>query len=91
MVLVKTSFPAFSLVDEKRVTFTAGSKSFFLFQKFCSLSGIRNTESTGLFKYKGRIHSFKSVVLRPSPLLKFQLKVLANENSPDFTYFLKDP
>ena len=45
----------------------------------------------GLFKYKGRIHSCKSVVVRPSPLLKFQVKVLANENSLDFTYFLKGP
>ena len=45
MVLVKTSFSAFSLVDEKRVTFTAKRQSFFLFQKFCSLSVIRNTES----------------------------------------------
>lgn len=46
MVLVEKSFSAFSLVDEKRVPFTARSKSVFLFQTFCSLSVIRNTEST---------------------------------------------
>ena len=61
IVLVKILFPAFSLHDDKRVTFTARSEFFF---KSCAhYFGICNTESTVYLGTK-EIHSCTSVVLR---------------------------
>ena len=72
MVLVKISFPAFFLLDEKRVTFTA--RSGFFFKSCADYSGIRNTKSTVYLGTK-EIHSCKSVALRIITFTEFQRTV----------------